>query len=323
MSQILSKDEVDALLKGVSDGAIPAGGDAGAARPGVQTLDLTSQERSLRGRLPGLELVVDRFAKRLRVSLGTFFGQLPTASVGALELMKFASFLDRLPKPVGLQLFRLGGLRGQGLMVASPGLVAALLQVLFGGRPGRKVPIAGRELSAIEQRVLERLVVRVLQDFQEAWRPVAALELAFARAESNPRFAAIAGAQDLVLVLEMRVEVEAAEDATFSLAIPNAALDPLRQRLQVSVDDAGAGPATAWGDRWRELIAGAELSVAAELGRHRLPLRAVLALKPGDLIGLDTGRDGPVVVRVEGRPRFLAAPGVAGSHNAVRLTARL
>jgi flagellar motor switch protein FliM len=209
------------------------------------------------------------------------------------------------------------------MMVASPGLVAAMLQVFFGGRPGRKVPVATREVSAIELRVLERLAARVLQELQEAWRPVVPLEFAFARSESNPRFAAIAGTQDLVLVLEMRVEAEGAEEAAFSLCVPNAALDPVRQRLAASLDEPSGEPGTAWGDRWRQLIAGAELSVVAELGRHRLPLRAVLALKPGDLIPLGTGRDGPVVVRVEGRPRFQGAPGVSGSHNAVRVTARL
>ena len=323
MSQILSQDEVDALLKGVSDGAVPTGEGAAAPRGGVQTLDLTSQERNLRGRLPGLDLIVERFGKGLRASLGTFFGQLPNVAVGALELIKFGTFMGKLPQPVSLQLFRMAPLRGQGMFVAAPSLVGALLQVFFGGKPSRKTPVAAREYSAIELRVLERLAARVLQDFQEAWRPVAPLEFAFQRSESNPRFAVIAAAPDLSLVLEMRVEVEGTDDAAFSLLIPNAALDPIRQRFQMTLDEAPDGPRASWNERWRQLIAGAELEVKAELGTRELPLRQVLALKAGDLVPLGTGRDGPVLVRIEGRPRFSAAPGVSGGNNAVRLIARL
>src|SRR5262249_44407796 len=111
---ILSPDEVNALLKGVADGAIPAGAGAGGPRGGVRAFDLTSQERSLRGRFPGLELVSARFTRQLRNALAGFFGQLPTVTLRALELVKFGSVLEHLPQPVSLQLFRLAPLRGHG-----------------------------------------------------------------------------------------------------------------------------------------------------------------------------------------------------------------
>jgi len=323
MSNILSQDEVDALLKGVNEGAVPTDAPAPAARPGVQTLDLTSQERNLRGRLPGLELVVDRFTKGLRASLGTFFGTLPNTSLAALELRKFAGFMQKVHPPASMQLFRMPPLRGQGMVVASPGLVATLLQIAFGGRPQRRIAIAGRELSTIETRVLERLATRVLQEFTDAWRPVAAIDFAFQRSESNPRFAAIAAPQDLTLVFDMQIELEGVDEAGVSLCIPNASLDPIRRQLQASIGVEKETPGESWGDRWREMIGTAELDVLAELGSTRLPIRAVLALKVGDVVSLGTGRDGPVIVRVEGRPRFLGAPGISGGRHAVRVTGRI
>ena len=324
MSNILSQDEVDALLKGVSDGAVATDGPAGdAGRAGVQTLDLTSQERNLRGRVPGLELIVDRFTKSLRALMGTFLGTLPNVAVGALELRKFSGFMQKLEPPTTMELFRMAPLRGQGMLVASPGLVATLLQIAFGGRPHRKVAISGRELSPIELRVVERLAHRVLADFSEAWRPVAAVDFAFQRSEVNPRFAAIAAAQDLALVLEMRIELEGVDDAAVSLCVPNAALDPIRRQLQATIGVEAEAPGESWGDRWREVIGAAEIDVKVELGTTAMPLGGVLALKVGDLVSLDTGRDGPVVVRVEGRPRFLGAPGISGGRHAVRVTARL
>jgi flagellar motor switch protein FliM len=323
MSNILSQDEVDALLKGVNEGAVATDAAGGGARPGVQTLDLTSQERNLRGRVPGLELMIDRFTKTLRTSLGTFFGALPNVAVGAMELRKFGGFMERIRPPASMQLFRMAPLRGQGMLVASPGLVATLLQISFGGRPQRRIAIEGREISAIEVRVIERLAARVLQDFSEAWRPVAAIDFAFQRSESNPRFAAIATPQDLTFVIDMTIELEGVDEAGVSLCIPNAALDPIRRQLQVSLGVEKDAPGESWGDRWREVIGAAEIDVLAELGTTRMPLGAVLALKVGDVVSLGTGRDGPILVRVEGRPRFLGAPGISGGHHAVRVTGRL
>jgi flagellar motor switch protein FliM len=323
MSNILSQDEVDALLKGVNEGAVPTDAAGGGGRSGVQTLDLTSQERNLRGRVPGLELMMDRFTKGLRASLGTFFGTLPNVAVAAMELRKFGGFMQRVQPPASMQLFRMAPLRGQGMLVASPGLVATLLQISFGGRPQRRIAIEGREISAIEVRVIERLATRVLQDFSEAWRPVAAVDFAFQRSESNPRFAAIAAAQDLTFVIDMTIEIEGVDEAGVSLCIPNAALDPIRRQLQVSLGADTDAPGESWGDRWREMISAAELDVLAELGTTRMALGAVLALKVGDVVPLGTGRDGPILVRVEGRPRFLGAPGISGGHHAVRVTGRI
>jgi flagellar motor switch protein FliM len=323
VSNILSQDEVDALLKGVNEGAVATDAPAGGARSGVQTLDLTSQERNLRGRVPGLELMVDRFTKALRTSLGTFFGTVPNVALSAMELRKLDGFMQRVQPPTSMQLFRMPPLRGQGMFVASPGLVSTLLQISFGGRLQRRVAIEGREISTIELKVIERLAGRVLHDFSEAWRPVAAIDFAFQRSESNPRFAVIAAAQDLSFVIAVTIELEGVDGASVSLCIPNAALDPIRAQLQVSLGAETEAPRESWGDRWREVIGEAEIDLRAELGTTRMPLSAVLSLKVGDVVPLGTGRDGPVLMRIEGRPRFLGAPGISSGRHAVRVTGRL
>ena len=323
MSDILSQDEVDALLRGVSEGTVPAGDAPATAEPtGVQALNLTNQERSLRGRLPGLELVTDRFARNLRVTLGTFFGVVPGVTVGGVELMKLGTFMDRLPRPVSLQLFRLTPLRAQGLLVVTPPLVAALLQVFFGGAPGRHTPLPAREFSPIELRVLERLGTRVLADLRDAWRPVHPLECGWVAAESNPLFAAICGLGDLVMSIEMRIGVDGCEEMPLALCFPNAVLDPIRSvlaQIRVSHDEDPARE-TAWKERLRDALAATEVEVVAELGTRTMAMRQVLALAVGDVISLGTGREGPVLLKVEGRTRFVGAPGVASGSNAVRVT---
>ena len=321
--KILSQDEVNALLKGVADGEIAAGEEPRGGPGTVQPLDLTSQERNLRGRLPGLELVADRFVRNVRGSLATFLGQLPDVRISALELVKFGSLRSRFARPVALQLFRMVPLRGQGMVVVNPALLAALLQVFFGGSAQRTAAISGRDLSAIEQRVLERMGARVLHDLQEAWRPVVPMECSFVRSETNPLFAAIALAQELVLRLEVEVIFPGAEEARLAVIIPNGALDPVRQHLQATSHEEREAPEERWGERLRTILAEAELEVSAELGKRAMRVADVLRLKTGDVIPLGTGREGPVVVRVEGHPRFLGAPGIAGSFNAVRVTGRI
>lgn len=330
MSDVLSQDEVDALLKAVGDGDAPQPGAAQAVasgKGGVRGIDLTNQERSLTGRLPGLEVVLGRLVRDLRGSLATFFGHVPNVTVQTCELVKFGGFMDRLQQPVGLQFFRLTPLRGQGMLVLRAPLLAAVLQVMFGGALGKKSAPATREFSQIEQRVLERIGTRVLADVREAWRPVAPLECAYLRTETNPLFATICAAHELVLHVELLIGVEGLGDLSLSMCVPNGSLDPIRNDLgrtqEVDTSDEGGEQDATWHERMRAALAEAPIELSVELGTREMTMREVLALAVGDLVSFSTGREGPVLVRVAGRPHFLGAPGISGTNNAVRVTTRL
>lgn len=319
MTPLLSKAEVDALLKDVElvEGTART---VAAGRPSVVAVDLVARERSVRGRWPGLELVADRFVSRLRTTFGALLGRVPAVAVDAVELVRFREVREHVPRPATLQLFRMPPLRGLGLVGLSRALAGLALEVSLGGRAERCTPSTDRELTAIDVRVLERLGRRILHDLGEAWRPVAALEFSLLRSEQNPLLAAIAAAQDVVLRLELTVTHDGGERAALTVCIPNAALDPVRHVLETVPGSGGEAPSTAWNDRMRALLDDTDVEVTAELGRARLRVREVLALRAGDVVPLGAGREGPVVVRVEGRPLFLGAPGVAGSSNAVRIT---
>jgi flagellar motor switch protein FliM len=316
MSRILSDDEIRALL-----GDEPASEAAPAARV-VRALDLARRERSLRGRLPGLELVLDRLVCGFHGALDGFTGRTPEVRVGALELVRFATFAARLPAPVSLQSFRMPPLRGRGLVVVTPALAGAVVQTLFGGAPERATPIVGREFSAIERRVLRRFAARVLEAAAAAWRALVPVECALEAGEAGTLVGSVAAPQDLVVLIELRIDLPGAPDALLALVLPNAMLDPIRRRLQLGAEAEGEAPA-GWTERLGAALAEAPLEVTAELGTHRLRLRDLLALRVGDVIPLRTGREGPIVVCVEGRPRFLAAPGVSGGSHALRVLGRL
>lgn len=325
MGDILSQDEVNALLKGISEGEIPPASGGGAAPGGVRPLDLTNQERDLRGRLLGLEQANERLVRSLRSSLGSFLGQLPAVSLGGLEMLRFSTFLDHLPTPASLHLFRLAPLRGQGLVFISPELLASLVEVSFGGSAARRTAAAGREYSAAECWVARQLAERLLAELRQTWAPLAEIEFAYVREETNPQFAAVAPREGMVVVSTLRVELGGAEAADLVVVVPDASLEPLRPVLRsggAGVDEQPDRGGATWAAALREAVLATELEVRAELGSQLLPMRRVLALRRGDLLGLGGKSDAPVVVRVEGRPLFFGTPGVAGSQNAVRVLRR-
>lgn len=344
MSDVLSQDEINALLEGVGGDApaetpaadataaaadAPLGGSlrtgAGATTP-VQSIDLMKQERSVKGRLPGLDMILEQFMRTLRVYLGSTLGKVPTVSVSAMEQLRFGPVQQGLQMPTGIHLFRLAPLRGQGLLIIPPEFVTAVLQVSFGGDPKRASPAAKREFSAIETVLLQKCGDRILGLLRDAFKQIEPIEFARARTETNPLFAGIVGPQDIVLVIEFRLDGEGLDNVPLTFCIPNASLDPIRQRLLEigrPIEEDDAGDESAWQDKLHSALADVEVEVAAELGHKLMPMQAVLALAVGDLISLGTGREGPVVLKVAGRGRFVGTPGVSGGSNAVQVTGPL
>jgi flagellar motor switch protein FliM len=323
MSDVLTPEEIAALTAAFASDA-PAAPRAPVA--GVRTVDLTNQERSLEGRLPALELVLGRFARGLRGVIAAFFGDVPAVMPRTLGLVRFERLASRLAEPAGLVRFRMAPLRGHGLLTLPSPLVAALLQVSCGGPAGKVSALPSREFSSVELRLIERLGSRILAELRTAWEPIAAVDVALTRVETTPLFATIAAHDELVVHAELAVVVPGLEPSTVSLVFPNASLDPIRTRLQTvrTVDE--SAPATTdagWSARLRERLLDVPLEVAVELGSTGMALSRLLELAVGDLVTLDVGRDGPVIVRVAGEAHFHGAPGVQGGHNAVRVTTRL
>jgi flagellar motor switch protein FliM len=318
MREILTPDEIDALTAAFGTGAAPAASvPAGTVRP----LELVSQERPLAGRMPGLEIVLGRFARGVRNVLAASFGDVPAVTTGPIELVRFARLAPRLAENAGLVRFRLAPLRGQGVLAIPAPLVAALLEVSCGGtaRPATATP--AREPSAVELRLIERLAARLVSELVAAWEPIAPLEASFVRVETTPLFAAVAGPDELVVQADIAVALAGLAASTLTLVVPHASLDPIRARLErVRPPDGDAACDGPWAARLRERLLDVPVDVAIELGKARLPMRRVLELAVGDLVPLDVGRDGPVVVQVAGAARYHAAPGVQGGNNAVRIT---
>jgi flagellar motor switch protein FliM len=322
MSEILSQEEVNALLQGVSDGSVATeGGDADAQA--VRRCDLTSQERALYGRMPGLDRIFDTFVRSLRTSMEVLLGEIGGLSLSGIELLRYGSWMRRFPPPISVHMFRMTPLHGNGLVVISPSLAAAALEVAFGGKGRGQCLIQHRQYSGIEIRVLQRFVGRVLSDFHDAWEPIQDIGMSIVRSESNMAHTVVATEEAVVMVAELAVLMEATEGLGLSICVPYSALDPLRSKLSGEVEGITEGRGPNWGRQLLGRIDDVEVNVAVELGSTVVSLGRLLKLKVGDVVPLETRKDEPIVVQVERVPKFLGVPGLGRSGHAVRITGRL
>lgn len=320
MSDQLSQDEVQALLRGLADGdvaeatAAPASGEARA-------YDLVNEGGFIGRRFQALDLAQERLARRMRVSFGNLLGTPPEVEPAELEVLKFGVFRNRLPMPSSLHLFSIAPLRGQALAVVSTPLAFGLIDRVFGG-PGA-LPEGGmtREFSAIETQMLQRVVTAVIADLAESWSPIHAITPSFVRSELNPASISIAGPDDMLLVLAQRCDIGTGP-APLTLAIPFAMIEPLRAKLG-EPESLAAGPDSAWAQAMTRAVQAVDVQVSAELGQSELSTRALLRLRAGDLLTLETRADDPLTVCVEGRRLLVGTPGVSRGNNAVRVVGRV
>lgn len=296
----LSQEEIDALLEGVT-GESQKLAKEDEPTDGVRDYNLSSQERIVRGRMPTMEIVNERFARNLRVGLFNFIRRSPEVSVGAVTVQKYSAFLRELVVPTNFNIMAVKPLRGNGLIVCEPTLLFGVIDSLFGGNGKFHTRIEGRDFSPTEQRVINRMVDVASEEYAKAWKGVYPLELVYQRSEMQPQFATIATPSEIVVSSSFTLEIG---DLTGSLhvCIPYSTLEPIRDVLYSSVQ----GDAIEVDKRWVKVlgheIQAAEVSLVAELAKADATIEQLLAMKVGDFIELD--RKPIIQAKVDGVPVF-------------------
>lgn len=282
---ILSQDEVDALLQGI-------GSDAEAelaplAPPGgVRSYDIANQERIVRGRMPTMEVINERFARNVRLGLFNFIRKTPEVAIGTIKLQKYSAFLREIVVPTNFNIVSVRPLRGSGLIVCEPALIFAVIDALFGGAGKYHTRIEGREFSPTEQRIITRLVDVITEEYKKAWQGIYPLELEYQRSEMQPQFANIATPSEIVVATSFTLEIGDAS-GTIHFCIPYATLEPIRDVLYSAGQGDAVGPDQRWVTLMQEQIQAAEVELVAELAHAPATVEQLLALKAGDFIELD------------------------------------
>jgi len=319
MSSVLSQDEVDSLLKDISgagdDDFDMPDMDADAVIP----YDLTSQDRIIRGRMPTLEIIHDRFVRMFRLTLSSALRKVVDISVRSTELIKFGEFLKTLPVPSSLNLFRMNPLRGNAILVLETRLVFTLIDIFFGGTGELEVKAEGRDFTAIEQKMVKRVVISALEDLQNAWKPVFPLQVAYTRTEINPQFVAIVPHSEVVVVVTFDVEMGKAP-MMLTICIPYSMVEPIRGKLDSGFQSDQNEEDHVWGKRFRDNLAEAKIDILVELGRSELTVDRFLKLQAGDILNLDHEANQPLDILVEGIVKYRGYQGSYKGKQAMKVT---
>lgn len=313
--QILSQDEVDALLQGIT-GESQKLEQEEAPTGGIRNYDLASQERIVRGRMPTMEIIGERFARNIRVGLFNMIRRSPEVSIGGIKVQKYSAFLREIVVPTNFNIVSVRPLRGSGLIVCDPSIVFAVIDSLFGGNGKFHTRIEGRDFSATEQRVIERLVGVITAEYKRAWAGIYPLELDYQRSEMQPQFANIATPSEIVVATSFTIEVGEVSGA-LHFCIPYSTLEPIRDVLYSSIQGDSTEPDRRWVNLLKEQIQSANVDLVAELGTAPATVEQLLALKAGDFVEMDL--DPLIQAKVDGVPVFDCYYGTSEGRYAIKI----
>jgi flagellar motor switch protein FliM len=313
--QILSQDEVDALLQGIT-GESQKLEQEDAPTGGIRDYDIASQERIVRGRMPTMEIINERFARNIRIGLFNFIRRSPEISIGGIKVQKYSAFLREIVVPTNFNIMSVRPLRGSGLIVCDPTLVFAVIDALFGGAGKFHTRIEGRDFSPTEQRIITRLVEVITAEYKKAWHGIYPLELDYQRSEMQPQFANIATPSEIVVATSFTLEI-GDTTGTIHFCIPYATLEPIRDVLYSTIQGDSNEPDRRWVNLMKQQIQAAEVEIVAELAKADATVEQLLAFKPGDFIELDLEPN--IEGKVVGVPIFECHYGTSNGKYALKI----
>ncbi|MGQ4584410.1 flagellar motor switch protein FliM [Lysobacter sp. F60174L2] len=314
-SDLLSQDEIDALLHGVDSGAVDTE-DAPAAPGEARNYDFASQDRIVRGRLPTLEMINERFARTWRIGLFNLLRRSADLSVRGVDLMRFGEYMHSLQVPNNLNLVKMKPLRGTALVVYEPRLVFSVVDNFFGGNGKYHTRIEGREFTPTEMRVIQLLLKQTFADLVEAWAPVMPVEFEYLNSEVNPHFANIISPREYIVVSRFHVELEGG-GGEFHVSIPYSMLEPVREQLDAGLQSDRVERDEGWTKAMRSQLLDAEVELSCALAHRQISLRNLCQLKVGDVIPIDLASS--VELQVEQMPLFVGEFGSHNGNNAVKI----
>ncbi|APV51429.1 flagellar motor switch protein FliM [Betaproteobacteria bacterium GR16-43] len=314
MSEILSQDEVDALLRGVNGEADTP--EEPAPQGGVRNYNLATQERIVRGRMPTLEIIHERFARLLRIGLFNFMRRSPEISVGPVRVLKYSEFVRNLVVPTNINLVQMKPLRGTALFIFDPSLVFSVVDNMFGGDGRFHMRVEGRDFTPTENRIIQKMLEVVFADYQKSWQPVFPVQFEYVRSEMHTQFANIATPTEIVICATFNIELGDTGGA-FHVCLPYAMLEPIRDILYSSVQGDHMEPDKRWVRMLSKQVQLADVQLAANLTELPIKVGELMKLKVGDVLDFDPPR--LVTASVDGVPVFECRHGSHNGQYAIRV----
>ncbi|MGK5089264.1 flagellar motor switch protein FliM [Bdellovibrionota bacterium FG-2] len=334
MNQVLSQSEVDALLSAVADGNVDvgatsgggaggadAGGGASAAPsdPDVVPYDLTNQDRVIRGRMPTLDIIYERFIRLYRMSLSGALRKIATISIISTDLLKFGEFVNTLPIPSCMCIMRFESLRGPSLLVFESKLSYALVDSFFGGTDRPYTKIEGKEFTRIELSIMKKVMDLAIKDLEEAWAPVHKTDISFVRTEVNPQFVGVVPPSEVIISTTFEIELENAS-GTVVLVIPYSTIEPIKNKLNSAFQTEADRGDREWTNKLEDHLRQSSVNMKVNLGEAMITVGDLVNLSVGDIIPLNQDADGELDLLLEGVPKFKCFFGVSRGNRAAQVT---
>ncbi len=321
MSDLLSQDEIDALLHGVDDvEEDEIVENASDFQDGSADYDFSSQDRIVRGRMPTLEMVNERFARHMRISLFNMMRRTAEVSINGIQMIKFGEYIHTLFVPTSLNMVRFRPLKGTGLITMEARLVFIFVDNFFGGDGRYHAKIEGREFTPTERRIIQMLLKLIFEDYKEAWAPVMDVSFEYLDSEVNPAMANIVSPTEVVVISSFHIELDGG-GGDFHVSLPYSMLEPIRELLDAGVQSDKEDTDLRWSKALRDEILDVAVSLSTHMMDLELSLQKVMEFKEGDIIPIDMPEH--ITVLIEDLPTFRAKLGRSRDNLALKITDKI
>ncbi|MEX2375708.1 MAG: flagellar motor switch protein FliM [Dehalococcoidia bacterium] len=320
-TDLLSQNEIDALLSGVDGGEIETELDPGLEPGATCSYDFKSQDRIVRGRMPTLEMINERLARNLRQSLFNLLRRSPSISVEGVQLTKFGEYVNTLLMPSNLNIVQMRPLKGSALIVCNAKLIFSLVDCFFGGEGRFYNKIEGRDFTVTEMRIVKRFLELVFSGLAEAWLPVMPVQFEYVDSEVNPQYANIVTPSEVVVVSTFYIDLDAGS-GYMHITLPYAMIEPIRELLDAGVQSDVSEKDERWSLIMHEEIKSVGVNLSATLASLSLSLGDVLTMKSGDIFPVQL--PATVVAKVRDVPVFRGMYGTSRSgHAALKVVEKI
>lgn len=324
MTEVLSQEEIDQLLTAISAGEVET---EETPRPAeqrkIKIYDFKRPDKFSKEQIRTVSIMHETFARLTTTSLSAQLRSLVQVHVASVDQLTYEEFIRSIPNPTTLAVINMDPLKGSAILEIDPAITFSIIDRLFGGK-GESAKVT-RDLTDIEQSVMEGIIVRVLGNMREAWSQVIDLRPRLGQIETNPQFAQIVPPTEMVVLVTLETKVGDVE-GMMNFCIPYLTIEPIISKLsaQYWYSSVRRGATTENLNILRERLSTVDVTVVAEVGSMQLTVREVLALSVGDVIRIpDVRAHDPMVLKVGNQPKFLCKPGVVGKKIAVQIIKKL
>jgi len=325
MTEVLSQDEIDQLLTAISSGET----ETDDFKPvndtrKIKIYDFKRPDKFSKEQLRTVSNMHETFARLTTTSLSAQLRSLVHVHVASVDQLTYEEFIRSIPTPTTLAVVNMDPLKGNAVLEIDPAITFCMIDRLFGGR-GITVSNKNRDLTDIEQSVMEGIIVRILANMREAWTQVIDLRPRLGQIETNPQFAQIVPPSEMVVLITLETKV-GDEEGMMNFCIPYLTIEPIISKLssQFWFSSVRRSSTTQYLGTLKEKLSTVDMEVVAEVGTINLPVRDVLSLRVGDIVRLsDTKVGDPLTLSVENRKKFYCQPGVVGKKMAVQVTGKI